>query len=90
MAILVKWANREASLEVEGEVCPEAAWLRLLEERIAKRLEIEGRIARIRQVTTPQGYRNVGETYAEASTERHVGILMMLILRVPVDRAIAT
>ena len=75
---------------MEGEVCPEGAWLSLLEERIAKRLEVEGRIARIRQVATPQGYCDVGETYSKASTERHVGILMMLILRVPVDRTIAT
>ena len=65
---------------MEGEVSTEGTWLSMLEERIAKRLEVEGRIARVRQVTSPDRYGDVGETYAEACAERHVGILAMLIL----------
>ena len=65
---------------MEGEVSTEGAWLRLLEERIAKRLEVEGRIARVRQVASPDSYGDVRETYAEACSERHVGVLAMLIL----------
>ena len=41
---------------------------------------VKGRIARVRQVAPPDGYGDVGETYAEACSERHVGVLAMLIL----------
>ena len=59
--------ERYQPLEVEREISSERTWLRLLEEGVAKRLEVKRRIARISQVATPESHRHVGQTHTKTS-----------------------